>query len=219
MIMIQERDPTVVNLLKQILDAVSSKQEDDLQGKGESAASSPEGPDSRDQSAPSNPQGEQGPTNQAAFPSTVPPAPQSQAQTPTQVPANFAIPAATNAMPAPAEDPKEEDNFITIPHKHNTAAHKLLRWKTIRDLLDRRYPDNYNSEYYHDGLDPYSTGTGGRLGKGPKEILRLDPETTGPLLEAFLANIYILHPFLNQGPLVQMPSVQRTLLPLWHPQL
>ncbi|KAK6360604.1 hypothetical protein TWF730_006741 [Orbilia blumenaviensis] len=134
----QQSDPTVVNLLKQILEVVSSKAEEDAQGRDLSGTSSPEGAVPQDPLL-------QLPSNQvipqtAAYPVPIPPP--SQVQTPTQAPANFAVPN-TTGIPAPANDPKEEDNFITIPHKHNTAAHKLLRWKTIKDLLDKRYPDNY----------------------------------------------------------------------------
>ncbi|KAF3923255.1 hypothetical protein ABW21_db0201104 [Orbilia brochopaga] len=70
----------------------------------------------------------------------------SQVQTPTQVPASFAVPPAGGIAPQPINGLKEEDNYITIPHKHNTAAHKLLRWKSIRDMLGKKYPDNYVME-------------------------------------------------------------------------
>ncbi|EPS37909.1 hypothetical protein H072_8333 [Dactylellina haptotyla CBS 200.50] len=254
MIMIQERvsnieslivkqqdDPTVVNLLKQILDAVSSRAEHDAAGEN-SAAPPPEDMGAQDQLPGSAVAGNQ----VSGLPGTASTGPISQVQTPVQATGNFAIPTATSAMAAPAEDTKEEDNFITIPHKHNTAAHKLLRWKTIRDLLDKRYPDNYvmdeeirrgslrirgrgegdpsleidmeeeepydelqNGAYYSPpapGVVDYRSmkGFGGRLGRGPNEILRVDYETTEPLLEEFINNIYIMHPFLNREPLTEM---------------
>ncbi|KAK6505102.1 hypothetical protein TWF481_007024 [Arthrobotrys musiformis] len=154
MIMIQERvssietlmmeqrsDSTIVNLLKQILDVVSSKPEGDAQGRDLSATPSPNGAEAQDPAL-LQLQGDQVVPQTASYSMPIA-APPSQVQTPTQAPPNFAVPAATTGISAPADDPKEDDNFITIPHKHNTAAHKLLRWRTIRELLDKKYPDNY----------------------------------------------------------------------------
>ncbi|KAF3919948.1 hypothetical protein AA313_de0205041 [Arthrobotrys entomopaga] len=242
MIVKQQGDSTVVDLLKQILEAVSSKGENEPLTGENSAAPSPENTELHDQT--SNLIREQAATHPGVHPGMMSTAPLSQVQTPVQAPANFAVPAATSAMAAPTDDPKEEDNFITIPHKHNTAAHKLLRWKTIKDLLEKRYPDNYvmeeeigrgslkirgrgegdpsseadmeeeelhdelqNGDYYVPiGAFDYRSmkGLGGRLGRGPKEILRVDMDTAMPLLEMFLANIYIMHPFLNKEPLRNM---------------
>ncbi|KAF3169811.1 hypothetical protein TWF225_004694 [Orbilia oligospora] len=141
LIMKQQTDGTVVNLLRRILGAVSSKTEEDAQGRDPSVTHSPEGAEAQDPAL-LQLQGDRVVPQTATYPMPIP-APPSQVQTPTHAPANFAVPAATTGISAPADDPKEDDNFITIPHKHNTAAHKLLRWKSIRDLLDKRYPDNY----------------------------------------------------------------------------
>ncbi|KAF3939387.1 hypothetical protein ABW19_dt0208831 [Dactylella cylindrospora] len=244
MIMIQEKvqniekivqDTTILNLLKDIYEAVVSKSADEQRSGEESPASSPEDAEG-EEAQPIVQQSEQArfqPTQKVPPP---PPAPLSQVPTPTQAPANLSMAALGT------EVPKDDDNFMTIPHKHNTAAHKLLRWKSVRELLDNKYSENYvmeeeikrgslrirgvgegnpvadvkkdryddfqNGEYYAPN-DVASVmygvkGTGGRIGRGPREVLRLDHETTKGLLDNFLKHIYILHPFLNRGPLTEL---------------
>ncbi|EWC46563.1 hypothetical protein DRE_04286 [Drechslerella stenobrocha 248] len=261
MIMIQERvqnieqlmlkqqgDLTVVTLLKQILEVVSSKtdedEDEDAQAREHSAASSPHERKLLDQSVsniPVDPVGTCPPPHRVPIDTM----PLSQVQTPTQPPSNFAVPPA-GGIPMAMDSQKEEDNYITIPHKHNTAAHKLLRWRSIRELLSKKYPDNYvmdgelrrgslrirgrgegnpsldpnvrdgvnggpqSDNYYHavvagsPGVPSMMKGAGGKLGHGQNEILRVDFETSMMLLDNFLNNIYILHPFLRRSRLVEM---------------
>ncbi|KAK6359731.1 hypothetical protein TWF696_000871 [Orbilia brochopaga] len=231
----QQSDPTVVNLLKQILDVVSTKTEEDAQARDNSAASSPHGAEILGQPVPPAIPSDQITTHPATRAAPVDAVALSQVQTPTQVPAGFAVPPAGGIVPGPINGLKEDDNYITIPHKHNTAAHKLLRWKSIRDLLGKKYNDNYvmekefergslrirgrgegspadgsmqNGAYYQPQMqigsfDYYSMkGVGGRIGHGSKEILRVDIDTAMPLLQCFIDNIYVLHPFLNKAQLV-----------------
>ena len=154
-----------------------------------------------------------------------------------------------------------------IAIEHSTAAHRLLRWPSIRALvkqsrLMRQVRDDYVMEHeeskgvlrvygrgegkdYLDGgqpgaASPATSSTSGRSedtaearspaspseglwgteldslrsteprmtseigGLTPENHLKLDPKTLHSLLQSYLSNIHILHPFLDKGRLTRM---------------
>lgn len=60
--------------------------------------------------------------------------------------ARRASPGATYPSTGPTSNPTEqmleEDEELTIPYQHTTAAHKLLWWQSIRNLIDEVYAEN-----------------------------------------------------------------------------
>jgi len=57
------------------------------------------------------------------------------AKSTTQTPPTPTAP--TASRPTPVETPLDDDEQLTIPYQHTTAAHKLLQWPSIRKLIDQ----------------------------------------------------------------------------------
>ncbi|KAH1862619.1 hypothetical protein KXW95_002834 [Aspergillus fumigatus] len=113
-----------------------------------------------------------------------------------------------------------------MPIEHTTAAHKLLSWPSVRNLL---YPREYDKDYVmklkeqHGLIRIYGCGEGDDMSpsspwaqsahpsgfpqklqdKGVDEFgtLCADPDTIRRYHRSYLEHIHKLHPFLNQGDL------------------
>ncbi len=168
------------------------------------------------------------------------------------------------APPAPPPPSFSMENELSIPLDHTTAAHKLLRWPSIQQLVhavtknehyvmegeERRgllrvwgrgeggdlpdgdplsidnpgaslpyayaagstayaRPDNDPSVWGHgllswgsmEAVRPLFDGIGGL---GPDGALKLDTTTLVQLMNSYLGNIHILHPFMDRDRLTQM---------------
>ncbi|KAF8464464.1 hypothetical protein BDZ91DRAFT_764129 [Kalaharituber pfeilii] len=60
-------------------------------------------------------------------------------EAPMVSPAPVPVPVSVPAPPNPGEKPLAEDEELTIPYQHTTAAHKLLWWESIRELVGEEY--------------------------------------------------------------------------------
>ena len=173
--------------------------------------------------------------------------------------AGDAIPqnAVADAQAVKSEDEDGGVGDLAIPMEHTTAAHKLLRWQSIRNMMrdnpcDENYvmeleeergiirlygrgegadSGDYGSDWTSDGGSsdpdggapcPFSHGVWGIGyaipgsaqrrrrpyesigGLNPDGSLNLAPVTLKLLLQSYLDNIHMMHPFLDQGSLHRM---------------
>lgn len=135
-------------------------------------------------------------------------------------------PVLPNHEPQETDSPAEPEGELSIPLEHNTAAHKLLLWPSIHQmLLPAKYDENYvprleeerglisiygqgENAYTVDGSElPFESGFRGPQpdvdGDTDVEVdkfgtLNLDIGTATRYYQSFLDNMFKLHPFIEK---------------------
>ncbi|KAL7272549.1 hypothetical protein RUND412_004639 [Rhizina undulata] len=74
---------------------------------------------------------------------------------------------ASHGIGNPTEVPLEEDEQLTIPYQHTTAAHKLLWWRSIRKLID----DDFLADDAYVLKDAEKQGTMRIFGRGESSLV------------------------------------------------
>lgn len=94
---------------------------------------------------------------------------------------------------------QEPGGELSVPQNHTTAAHKLLNWESIRQLLDDKiHPDYVLRKERERGLIPIYRCDGG---------LDLSDHLVRRLYLSYMSNMHILHPFIYATSLAQKIEV------------